>query len=127
MFGRNAVVKAGTSNTVIWALGAETDTALAVADALEEDVTVISVKFISPFDTELAERYRNFRHFTIEDHSVCGGLYSTLCEALAGKEHGKITPFGWPADSVIGHGKVSKLRSKYGLTVENIAAVVANS
>ncbi len=124
--GRNVVVKSGSSKTVIWALGAEIDTALEVADALEEDVTVVSVKFISPFDIELAEQYRSCRHFTIEDHSVCGGLYSTLSEALAGKEHGAITAFGWPADKVVCHGKISELRSKYGLTAEEIARVISS-
>ena len=119
--GRNTIIRSGNGKIVIWAMGAEADTALAVADIIGEEVTVISVKFISPFDLELVEKYRHYRHFTIEDHSVCGGLYSTLCEALASEEHGAVTPFGWPSDEIVCHGKVSELRQKYRLTPELIA------
>lgn len=123
-FGKNSVVRSGSGKIILWAMGPEIDTALEVADIIGDEVTVISVKFVAPFDLEPVEKYRKARHFTIEDHSIRGGLYSTLCEALSGKEHGVVTPFGWSADQVVCHGKVSELRQKYGLTSESIAEVV---
>ncbi|MBR2633406.1 MAG: hypothetical protein IKD29_08160, partial [Lentisphaeria bacterium] len=106
---------------VIWTLGAEIDTALAVASMLKEKVNIVLVHFIAPFDTALAEKLRHKRHFTIENHCVRGGLYTTLCETLAGAAHGEITPFGWSADEVIGHGTVQELRLRHGLDAESIA------
>jgi 1-deoxy-D-xylulose-5-phosphate synthase len=125
-FGKNSVVRSGSRNIVIWAMGREVDTALQTADLLGDEITVIAVKFVSPFDLELVEKYRHFRHFTVEDHSVCGGLYSTLCEALSGREHGAVVPFGWPSDKIVCHGKVEELRQKYGLTACHIAEVIRN-
>ena len=120
-YGKNHLIQSSDSDIVIWALGAEIDTALAVASMLKEKVNIVLVHFIAPFDTALAEKLRHKRHFTIENHCVRGGLYTTLCETLAGAAHGEITPFGWSADEVIGHGTVQELRLRHGLDAESIA------
>ena len=123
-YGKNHLVQSSESDIVIWALGAEIDTALSAAALLDEKVNVVLVHFIAPFDKVLAEELRYKRHFTIEDHCVRGGLYSTLCETLADGPHGSITPFGWSSDAVIGHGTVTQLRSLNGLDAENIAVKI---
>ena len=65
-----------------------------------------------------------FRQYTIENHSISGGLYSALTESCAGIAHAPITGFGWPDDEIIGHGEVGKLREKYGLTAAAIAGKI---
>lgn len=121
VYGKNPVIRQGTGDIVIWALGAEIDTALAVADMLPEKATVVLVRFIAPFDREIAVELAEKRHYTIENHCVKGGLFTTLCETLSAVPHGRITPFGWSENEVVGHGKVSELRQKYGLDVNSIA------
>ncbi|MBR2508445.1 MAG: hypothetical protein IKB71_01735, partial [Lentisphaeria bacterium] len=62
---------------------------------------------------------------TIEDHSLCGGLYSALSEALAILPHREVYGFGWSAEEVIPHGEVSLLRDRKGLTPTAIAEKIA--
>ena len=127
VYGRNSVVRRGDGKVVLWALGPEIDTALEVADILGTNAAVILVRFISPFDRELALQFAPSRHFTIENHCIRGGLFTTLCETLAEVSHGEITPFGWPADRTVCHGKVHELRKKYGMDAESIAAKIKES
>lgn len=127
VYGKNCIIREGKSDTVLWALGPEIDVALDVADMLEESVTVVLVRFIAPFDDELALELASKRHFTIENHCIRGGLFTVLCEALSDVPHGKITPFGLPGESVVCHGKVSELRKKYGIDSENILKKIKGS
>lgn len=109
---------------VIWSFGAELVTALETADILEKSgihTTVVDARFLKPFDKTLARSLAKFRQFTIENHSISGGLYSALTESCADIAHAPITGFGWPDDEIIGHGEVGKLREKYGLTARLIA------
>ena len=109
---------------VIWSIGAELFTALAVADKLTAhgiNVTVIDARFLKPFDKDKAFEFRDFRQYTIENHSISGGLYSALLESLAGCTHQVVRGFGFPDDAVVTHGEVGKLREKYSLTAECIA------
>ena len=124
IYGKNSLVRCGDGKIVLWALGPEIDTALEVADMLGTEIDVILVRFISPFDRELALRFASARHFTIENHCIRGGLFTTLCETLSGVSHGGITPFGWPADCTVCHGKVLELRKKYGMDPESIAGKI---
>ena len=121
VFGKNSVIRRNDSDIVIWALGTEIDTALEVADMLGGKITVVLVRFIAPFDKEIALEFAAKRHFTIENHCIRGGLFTTLCEALADVPHGKITPFGLPENEAISHGKVDELRKIYGLDSASIA------
>ena len=94
------------------------------ADILEKSgihSIVVDARFLKPFDKTLARRLAKFRQYTIENHSISGGLYSALIESCAGIAHAPISGFGWPDDEIIGHGEVGKLREKYGLTAAAIA------
>lgn len=120
--GRAEIVREG-SGPVIWAMGPETDTALAVAELLNRDCCVVNARFLAPFDTELAQKLADGRvTVSIEDHVLIGGLGSALDEALADAPHGRVLHFGWPAGRAIPHGKVSDLRREFGLTPEAIAS-----
>lgn len=120
--GRAEIVREG-SGPVIWAMGPETDTALAVAELLNRDCCVVNARFLAPFDTELAQKLADGRvTVSIEDHVLIGGLGSALDEALADAPHGRVLHFGWPAGRAILHGKVSDLRREFGLTPEAIAS-----
>ena len=114
----------------MWSFGAELVTALETAELLEKSgiaATVVDARFLKPFDKILAEKFCKFRQYTIENHSVTGGLYSALLESCSSFEHAPITGFGWPDDEIIGHGEISKLREKYALTSEHLAKRIAAS
>lgn len=113
---------------VIWSIGAELFTALAVADELAKrgiKATVIDARFLKPFDKEKALEFRSFRQYTIENHSVSGGLYSALLESLAGYSHQPVRGFGFPDDAIVAHGEIAKLREKYSLTADSVAAQIS--
>ena len=127
--GKAAIVRqgGGENPVVIWSFGAELVTALETADILEKSgisATVVDARFLKPFDKTLACSLAEFRQYTIENHSVSGGLYSALTESCAGMVHAPITGFGWRDDEIIGHGEVGSLREKYGLTATAIAGKI---
>ena len=120
--GKAEIVREG-AGPVIWAMGPEVDTALAVAELLKErDCCVVNARFLAPFDAEKARELASGRTVvSLEDHVMSGGLASALDEALSDAPHGKLLHFGWPSDRVIPHGKVADLRREFGLTAEAIA------
>ena len=120
--GKAEIVRPG-SGPVIWAMGAEVDTALAVSELLgERDCCVVNARFLAPFDAEMARKLAAGRvTVSIEDHVLSGGLATALDEALRETPHGGILHFGWPAGRAIPHGKVADLRRAFGLTAEAIA------
>lgn len=81
---------------------------------------VVNPRFVKPLDMEMLADYgrRVAAFVTFEDHVLMGGFGSAVMEAL--NELGLTTPVirvGWP-DEFIEHGKVDRLRAKYGVTVE---------
>ena len=127
--GKAVIQKHGSPNApVIWACGAEVDTALKVAGILDEqniDCTVINARFLKPFDKCLATKFAENSHFTIEDHCVSGGLSSALNEALSEIPHGTITAFGWSSEIVLPHGEPELIRDRNNMTAEKIAEKIA--
>lgn len=114
---------------VIWASGSEIATALKTAELLEESCgmnsTVIEARFLKPFDRNTAMIFAAERHFTIEDHSLSGGLYSALSETLSEVPNGGVHGFGWSAEKVIAHGSTEQLKNEAGVTAEKIARKIA--
>ena len=123
--GKARIIRQGNpADPVLWGFGAEVSTALSAAEILAGhglDCTVVDTVFLKPFDKELAAKFTGCRQYTVEDHSVTGGLFSALAEALADKTHAGVKAFGWSDDEVIPHGKTDCLRDKYELTAEKIA------
>ncbi len=126
--GKAEVLSDG-SDVAILGLGPMIALAQELAAALERDgysAAVINPRFIKPLDRELLQRYasRVAAFVTFEDHVKMGGFGSAVVEAL--DEMGLALPvvrIGWP-DQFIEHGKVDRLRAKYGLTVDAALAQV---
>lgn len=127
--GKAVILKQGDKNSpVLWGIGGECRTALETAEILKKEgmeCTVINARFLKPFDKATALNFAENKHFTIEDHTLSGGLYSALSETLAPVKNGGIHGFGWDPDEVIAHGEVSLLKADAGLTAADIAQKIA--
>ena len=90
------------------------------------DVALINPRFAKPLDAGVHEFFGRAADVvvTFEDHALPGGYGSAVMELFV--EKGLTTPvarIGWP-DQFIEHATtVEELRCKYGLTVENAAAL----
>jgi len=126
--GKAEVLKDG-SEVAILGLGPMITLAQELAARLEHDgysAAVINPRFVKPLDREMLEAYasRVAAFVTFEDHVKMGGFGSAVIEAL--QEIGSAVPvvrIGWP-DKFIEHGKISDLRAKHGLSVDEAQAQV---
>lgn len=112
---------------LIWSFGAELFTALETADILAEKgifSAVADARFLSDIDCEVARKYAGVPQFTIENHSLCGGLFSAVAGVLAGIPNRGLHGFGWTHDRIIPHGETTLLREDAGLTPPQIAAKI---
>lgn len=84
--GKSIVLREG-KDIVIFATGSMVYNALRAAELLEEDglsVKVINIHTIKPIDKETIFQNLNYEHiFTVEEHSVIGGLGSAVAEAIS--------------------------------------------
>ena len=121
--GKAEIIREG-NGPVIWALGAEAETALQTAEILKEkadlDCCVVDPRFLKPFDTLLARRFADKDVVVIEDHCTAGGLGKILFSCLPSPPGKLRLDIGWP-DRIIGHGTVAELRQKHRITPETIA------
>lgn len=112
------------ADVAILGLGPMISLASELAARLEREgysAALVNPRFVKPLDREMLEQLsrRVAAFVTFEDHVKMGGFGSAVIEAL--DEMGCPVPvvrIGWP-DSFIEHGKVSELRARYGLTVED--------
>jgi 1-deoxy-D-xylulose-5-phosphate synthase len=119
--GKAEVLHEG-SEVAIWGLGALVPIASEFHSQLEREgysAALVNARFAKPLDTELLENYA--RHVglivTFEDHVLMGGFGSAVLEYLSNKNlRVPVVRIGWP-DAFIEHGKVDRLREKYGLSV----------
>jgi transketolase len=83
--------------------------------------TVVEFPTLKPFDRDLllSVRARAGAIFTIEEHSVIGGLGSAVLEALADSAPALINRIG-TNDRFLESGTPDELRQKYGLTADAI-------
>lgn len=110
-------------------------TGLCVCEALEAaeklaadgiDAQVINIHTIKPLDEELviAAAKKTGRIFTVEEHSIIGGLGAAVSECLSEKCPTKVTRIGM--NDVFGEsGPAKELLHKYKLDAEGIAERVA--
>ena len=85
--GKGVIVRDGKDFTII-ANGICVDSALGAAELLEKDgisARVVNMATVKPLDEELVIRCakETGRIFTVEEHSVIGGLGGAVCECLA--------------------------------------------
>lgn len=99
--------------------------ALGAARLLEGDgisAEVVNVHTLKPIDSEgvVSSAVKTGAAVTCENHSIIGGLYSAVCEALACRAPVPVLPIGFR--DVPGEvGKASELAKKHGMLPEDIA------
>ena len=123
-FEKVDVLRKGNGDVVLFAMGLMVQEALKAAEEL--DATVVNVSCLKPVDEtailELLKAHK--RAYTCEEHSIIGGLYSTIAE-IKGKSDitTKITPIGIN-DTFGESGKMKDVLNKYGLCASHILEVV---
>ncbi len=125
--GKGVTLREGKDITII-ATGLCVVEALLAADKLAEegiDAEVINIHTIKPLDEELviASAKKTGKVFTVEEHSVIGGLGSAVCDCLAKNAPTKVTTIG--VQDVFGEsGPAKDLLHKYGLDAEGITNTI---
>lgn len=121
--GKGVQLRDGKDCTII-ATGLCVCEALAAADKLAADgidAQVINIHTIKPLDEELviAAAQKTGRIFTVEEHSIIGGLGAAVSECLSEKCPTKVTRIGM--NDVFGEsGPAKELLHKYKLDADGI-------
>ena len=121
--GKGVQLRDGKDYTII-ATGLCVSEALTAAEKLAEqgiDAQLINIHTIKPLDEELviAAAKKTGRIFTVEEHSVIGGLGAAVCECLSEHYPAKVTRIG--VKDVFGEsGPAKELLHKYELDAEGI-------
>ncbi|MDE6314150.1 MAG: transketolase family protein [Lachnospiraceae bacterium] len=121
--GKGVVLREGKDVTII-ATGLCVSESLAAAELLAKDgiqAKVINIHTIKPLDEELIVHAaeETGKVFTVEEHSIIGGLGSAVCDCLSEKAPTKVVKIG--INDVYGEsGPAVELVKKYGLNSEGI-------
>lgn len=122
--GKGIVLSEGTDVT-IFVTGILVNEAMKAKDILMEkgvNAEVINIHTIKPLDSELViqSARKTGRVFTVEEHSVIGGLGSAISECLSENHPVKITRIG--VNDMFGmSGNANQLLEHYKLTAPHIA------
>ena len=89
------------------------------------DIRVVDIHTIKPIDKELIIKCakETKQLFTVEDHSIIGGLGSAICEVLCEEYPTKVTRLGMK-DIFGKSGKAEKLLEYFGLTKDGIIKAI---
>lgn len=122
-FGKASVLREG-SDCAIFAIGAMVGKAIDAADQLKSkgiNCSVINLSTIKPFDEDCVLKYAKQcgKVLTVEDHSVYGGLGSTVAEFLAQNHPVKMKLMG-TCNQFGKSGSPEELYCCYGLAVDDI-------
>ena len=125
--GKANVLRDGT-DVAIFACGLMVSESLEAAKLLEQDginAAVINVHTIKPIDAQCVMDYaqRCSKVITVEEHSVIGGLGDAVADVLMGKVNCKFHKIG-VQDQFGQSGKAADVLREYGLTADQIAAVI---
>ena len=121
--GKGITLREGKDLSIL-ATGIEVSEALAAADMLKADgieATVINIHTIKPLDKELVVKTAKAtgKVFTVEEHSIIGGLGSAVTEVLSEEYPVKAVRIG--VNDVFGEsGPAGELIKKYELDGESI-------
>lgn len=122
--GKGVVLREGKDLTII-ATGLCVHESMLASEKLAKkgiDAQVINIHTIKPLDEDLVLRAakQTGRIFTVEEHSIVGGLGGAVAEALSEKCPTKLTRIG--VNDVFGEsGPAKELLHKYKLDAEGIA------
>ena len=125
--GKGTVIRDG-SDCVIFTCGIMLEHTMEAAEILESKgikTALVSFHTIKPFDEELARIYaaKCKNVFTVEEHSILGGLGDTVASAIIGKGVEKFRKIGIN-DEFGQSGKPLDLLKEYGLTGPQIAETI---
>jgi len=127
--GKGVTLRDGKDLTIV-ATGLMVAESLAAAEKLAADgidARVINIHTIKPLDEELIIKAANETgHIvTVEEHSIIGGLGSTVCETLSGVSPVKVDRIGI-RDTFGESGPAVQLLEKYGLNADGIYTYIKN-
>ena len=128
--GKGTVIRDG-SDCVIFTCGIMLEHTMEAAEILAAEgikAALVSFHTLKPFDEELARSFaaRCRKVFTVEEHSIIGGLGDTVASAVIGHGVEKFRKIG--IDDVFGQsGKPADLLKEYGLTGPQIAETIKQS
>ena len=125
--GKANVLREGT-DAVLFTCGLMVAECLEAAKLLEAQgvrAAVVNVHTIKPSDAECVTKYAKQcgAVFTVEEHSVIGGLGDAVADVLMGKVSCKFRKIG-VNDQFGQSGKAADVLREYGLTADQIAATV---
>ena len=130
--GKAIQVRRGTDLTLI-STGGLLETAVQVAEILSKknlQARVLSMHTLKPLDidTLLAAARETGEIYTLEEHSVIGGLGSAVAEVLAesGAESVTFKRFGLPSSFSCKIGTQEYLRAQHGLSAESVAEAICS-
>lgn len=128
--GKGIQIGNGTDASII-ATGVTVQEALKAKENLEKEginIRVIDMYTIKPIDKELIIKCakETKKIITIEDHSIYGGLGSSVCEVLSEKYPAKVIRMGIK-DTFGESGKAEELMRHFKIDCNSIVEVVKNS
>lgn len=128
--GKGIQIGNGTDASII-ATGVTVQEALKAKENLEKEginIRVIDMHTIKPIDKELIIKCakETKKIITIEDHSIYGGLGSSVCEVLSENYQAKVIRMGMK-DTFGESGKAEELMRHFKIDCNSIVEVVKNS
>ena len=128
--GKGTVIKDGT-DLVIFTCGIMLEHTLNAVEVLAQkgiNAALVSFHTLKPFDDQLAIEYaaKCKKVFTVEEHSIIGGLGDTVAPFMIGKGVEKFRKIGIN-DEFGQSGKPADLLKEYGLTGPQIAENILSS
>ena len=124
--GKGMILSEG-KDIAIFAIGNMVYHAKQVINILEKEgltVTLVNMHSLKPLDIDLIKECASIHKavFTIEEHSIIGGLGSSVAEVLSENSYkGIFKRIGIPVSLENFIGNADYLRKRYGLSVENIS------
>jgi transketolase len=123
VLGKGIVHKVGSKGVVF-------STGCVFQDVLEAtkniDITVVDIPTIKPLDIDIIKKYSVNNVFTVEDHSIIGGLGSAVAEVIAEEGLGVKLNRIAVNDQFPESGLPSDLYDKYGLSAKKINQRITN-
>ncbi len=121
--GKGVTLREGKDITIV-ATGLEVSFALEAAQMLEKDgidARVINIHTIKPIDEEIVVKAakETKKIFTVEEHSIIGGLGSAVCDVVCEKQPAPVYKIGM-RDRFGESGPAMELLHKYELDAEGI-------
>ena len=128
--GKGVLLKDGTDITIL-ATGLEVGESLKAAESLEADgisVRVINIHTIKPIDKDIVVKAakETKKLFTVEEHSIIGGLGSAVAEVLVEENPAPLYRIG-VRDTFGESGPAVELLHKYKLDAEGIYEQIKNN